>query len=130
MIMCRGARTRPWPAPPGRPPQQFLPRFGTACPFPDTLRRDADTPLLQQLRAVAKLVEKADAETAAGYVKSGYLWSSGSLMVRAAVVLDEYRKVDTGSVEAVTDWVAKAGSDLGFIKLDTGTFASAKSTSI
>jgi len=51
-------------------------------------------------------------------------------MFRAAVLLDEYRKVDTSSVEAVTDSVAKAGSDLGFIKLDTDTFASAKSISI
>src|SRR6266404_3526572 len=81
-----------------------------------------------QVRAVAKFVEKPDAETAAGYVKSGYLWNSGNFMFRAAVLLDEYRKVDTGSVQAVTDSVAKAGSDLGFIKLDTDTFASAKST--
>ena len=83
-----------------------------------------------QVRAVAKFVEKPDAETAAGYVKSGYLWNSGNFMFRAAVLLDEYRKVDTASVQAVADSVAKAGSDLGFIKLDTDTFASAKSISI
>ena len=48
-----------------------------------------------QVRAVAKFVEKPDAETAAGYVKSGYLWNSGNFMFRAGVLLDEYRKVDT-----------------------------------
>jgi mannose-1-phosphate guanylyltransferase / mannose-6-phosphate isomerase len=83
-----------------------------------------------QVRAVAKFVEKPDAETAAGYVQSGYLWNSGNFMFRAGVLLDEYRKVDAGSVQAVTDSVAHAGSDLGFIKLDTDTFASAKSISI
>ena len=83
-----------------------------------------------KVRAVAKFVEKPDAETAAGYVKSGYLWNSGNFMFRAGVLLDEYRKVDTGSVQAVADSVAKAGSDLGFIKLDTDTFGSAKSISI
>jgi mannose-1-phosphate guanylyltransferase/mannose-6-phosphate isomerase len=83
-----------------------------------------------QVRAVAKFVEKPDAETAAGYVKSGYLWNSGNFMFRAAVLLDEYRKVDSASVEAVSDAVVKAGSDLGFVKLDTDTFAAAKSISI
>src|SRR5882762_310792 len=65
-----------------------------------------------------------------GDVISGYLWNSGNCMFRAAVLLDEYRKVDTASVQAVADSVARAGSDLGFIKLDTDAFASAKSISI
>jgi mannose-1-phosphate guanylyltransferase/mannose-6-phosphate isomerase len=83
-----------------------------------------------QVRAVAKFVEKPDPETAASYIKAGYLWNSGNFMFRAAVLLDEYRKVDAGSVQAVSESVAQAGNDLGFIKLDTDTFASAKSISI
>jgi mannose-1-phosphate guanylyltransferase/mannose-6-phosphate isomerase len=83
-----------------------------------------------QVRSVAKFVEKPDPETAASYIKAGYLWNSGNFMFRAAVLLDEYRKVDASSVQAVSDSVAKAGSDLGFIKLDADTFASAKSISI
>ncbi|MBR1199473.1 mannose-1-phosphate guanylyltransferase/mannose-6-phosphate isomerase [Bradyrhizobium sp. AUGA SZCCT0158] len=83
-----------------------------------------------QVRSVAKFVEKPNAETAAAYVKSGYLWNSGNFMFRADVLLDEYRKVDTASVEAVSDSVARAGSDLGFVKLDNDTFAAAKSISI
>ena len=62
-----------------------------------------------EVRAVAKFVEKPDPATAAGYVKSGYLWNSGNFMFRAAVLLDEYRKVDAASVQAVTDAVTKAG---------------------
>src|SRR6478736_1306023 len=83
-----------------------------------------------QVRSVVKFVEKPDPATAAGYVKAGYFWNSGNFMFRAAVLLDEYRKVDADSVQAVADSVAKAGSDLGFIKLDSETFASARSISI
>ena len=83
-----------------------------------------------QVRSVAKFVEKPDPATAASYIKAGYFWNSGNFMFSAAVLLDEYRKVDSDSVQAVADSVAKAGSDLGFIKLDADAFASAKSISI
>src|SRR4051795_5720378 len=83
-----------------------------------------------QVRAVAKFVEKPDPATAAKYVKTGYLWNSGNFMFRAAVLSDEYRKVDAESVQAVSDAVAEAGTDLGFVKLDEAAFGSAKSISI
>jgi len=83
-----------------------------------------------QVRSVAKFVEKPDPATAASYIKAGYFWNSGNFMFRAAVLLDEYRKVDGDSVQAVADSVARAGNDLGFIKLDADAFASAKSISI
>ncbi|MBR1156989.1 mannose-1-phosphate guanylyltransferase/mannose-6-phosphate isomerase [Bradyrhizobium sp. JYMT SZCCT0428] len=83
-----------------------------------------------QVHSVAKFVEKPDPATAASYVEAGYLWNSGNFMFRAAALLDEYRKVDRGSVEAIADSVAKAGSDLSFVKLDADAFASAKSISI
>ena len=82
------------------------------------------------VRAVAKFVEKPDAETAATYIEAGYLWNSGNFMFRAAVLSDEYRHFDAASVQAVTDSVAKAGRDLGFIKLETDAFGSAKAISI
>src|SRR5437016_466237 len=43
-----------------------------------------------EVRSVAKFVEKPDQPTAAGYIKSGYLWNSGNFMFRASVLLDEY----------------------------------------
>src|ERR1700716_2954731 len=82
------------------------------------------------VRAVAKFVEKLDPATAAGYIRDGYLWNSGNLMFRASVLLDEYRNLDAGSVKAVVDAVNKAGRDLGFIKLDSDAFGSAKAISI
>ena len=49
-----------------------------------------------EVRSVAKFVEKPDPETAAEYVKAGYLWNSGNFMFRASVLLEEYRNVDAG----------------------------------
>jgi mannose-1-phosphate guanylyltransferase/mannose-6-phosphate isomerase len=46
------------------------------------------------------------------------------------VLLDEYRNVDAASVQAVSDAVSKAGTDLGFVKLDEQAFGSAKAISI
>src|SRR6516165_3733598 len=70
------------------------------------------------VRAVTKFVEKPDQPTASDYIRNGYLWNSGNFMFRAAVLLDEYRKFDGASVDAVTAAVARAGRDLGFVTLD------------
>jgi len=86
--------------------------------------------ILGEVRSVAKFVEKPDQKTAAEYVKAGYLWNSGNFMFRASVLSDEYRNVDADSMQAVTDSVAKAGRDLGFVKLDPDAFGSAKAISI
>ncbi len=83
-----------------------------------------------EVRAVAKFVEKPDQSTAAEYIKNGYLWNSGNFMFRASVLLDEYRKFDAASVEAVTGAVTRAGRDLGFVTLDPDAFGSAKAISI
>lgn len=82
------------------------------------------------VREVARFVEKPDPATAAGYISDGYLWNSGNFMFRASVLLDEYRNLDAPSVKAVVDAVNEAGRDLGFIKLDTDAFGSAKAMSI
>ncbi|MGY3238666.1 mannose-1-phosphate guanylyltransferase/mannose-6-phosphate isomerase [Bradyrhizobium sp. USDA 4448] len=83
-----------------------------------------------EVRAVVRFVEKPDAVKAADYVTSGYLWNSGNFMFPAALLLDEYRKVDAASVQAVSEAVANAGHDLGFVTLETKAFASAKAISI
>jgi mannose-1-phosphate guanylyltransferase/mannose-6-phosphate isomerase len=87
-------------------------------------------PISGEVRAVAKFVEKPDPATAAEYIKAGYLWNSGNFMFRAAVLLDEYRVVDAGSVDAVIDAVTNAGRDLGFVTLNHDAFAKTKAISI
>ena len=83
-----------------------------------------------KVRAVKEFVEKPDAAKAGEYVRCGYLWNSGNFMFRASVLLDEYRSVDAASVQAVSDAVANAGRDLGFVTLDEAAFGSAKAISI
>jgi mannose-1-phosphate guanylyltransferase/mannose-6-phosphate isomerase len=51
-------------------------------------------------------------------------------MFRASILLDESRKVDATSVQAVTDSVTNAGNDLEFVKLDAKAFGSANAISI
>ncbi|MCW2079532.1 UNVERIFIED_ORG: mannose-1-phosphate guanylyltransferase/mannose-6-phosphate isomerase [Bradyrhizobium japonicum] len=83
-----------------------------------------------EVHAVARFVEKPDAVKAADYVNSSYLWNSGNFMFPATVLLDEYRKVDAASVEAVSNAVTNAGRDLGFVTLEPEAFGSAKAISI
>ncbi|MGN6285717.1 MAG: mannose-1-phosphate guanylyltransferase/mannose-6-phosphate isomerase [Afipia sp.] len=80
--------------------------------------------------AVSAFVEKPDAVTASGYVGDGYLWNSGNFMFGARMLLDEYARVDSGSVGAVSEAVKNAGRDLGFVLLDPDSFAQAKAISI
>ncbi|MGM4886784.1 mannose-1-phosphate guanylyltransferase/mannose-6-phosphate isomerase [Tardiphaga sp. 11_C7_N12_6] len=83
-----------------------------------------------EVKSVAKFVEKPDLKTATGYIEAGYLWNSGNFMFRAGMLLDEYRRVDSDSVETITSAVAKAGRDLGFFTLDADAFGKAKSISV
>lgn len=83
-----------------------------------------------EVRQVAQFVEKPDEATAARYVAEGYLWNSGNFMFSAGALLDEYRSVDAGSVDAITAAVETAGRDLGFVTLDAEAFAGATAISI
>ncbi len=83
-----------------------------------------------EVRAVARFVEKPDQAKASEYIKAGYLWNSGNFMFRASVLLEEYRKFDASSVATVSDAVANAGRDLGFVTLETKAFSTAKAISI
>ncbi len=83
-----------------------------------------------EVRAVQKFVEKPDQAKATEYIKAGYLWNSGNFMFQASVLLDEYRKFDAESVETVSNAVANAGRDLGFITLEPKAFSAAKAISI
>jgi mannose-1-phosphate guanylyltransferase/mannose-6-phosphate isomerase len=88
------------------------------------------SPIMGDVQTVARFVEKPDPATAADYIEAGYLWNSGNFMFGAAMLLDEYRQLDAASVEAVTDAVARAGHDLGFVTLDPEAFGEAKAISI
>ena len=80
--------------------------------------------------AVDKFVEKPDAKTAEHYVSEGYLWNSGNFVFRAGLLLDEYKRFEPDSLATVVESVERAGSDLGFVILDSEPFARAAAKSI
>ncbi len=77
-----------------------------------------------------RFFEKPDEETAARYIKEGYLWNSGNFMFAAETILGDYRAFEPESADAVAAAVAKAGSDLGFVTLASEPFAQARAVSI
>jgi mannose-1-phosphate guanylyltransferase/mannose-6-phosphate isomerase len=79
---------------------------------------------------VARFVEKPDAATAEKYVREGYLWNSGNFLFRADVMLDEMRRLQPAIVSAVEASIAKADTDLGFLRLDADAFTAAPQISI
>jgi mannose-1-phosphate guanylyltransferase / mannose-6-phosphate isomerase len=83
-----------------------------------------------EIFAIDKFVEKPDAATAERYVKEGYLWNSGNFMFRAGLLIGEYKSFEPDSVDAVVTSVQRAGTDLGFVTLDSQSFASATAKSI
>lgn len=84
----------------------------------------------EDVLAISTFVEKPDLTTAKKYIEQGYLWNSGNFVFRASMLLDEYRNVDADSVAAVETAVTEAGSDLGFVTLNTAAFSSANAISI
>jgi mannose-1-phosphate guanylyltransferase/mannose-6-phosphate isomerase len=79
---------------------------------------------------VARFVEKPDAATAEKYVRDGYLWNSGNFLFRADVMLDELKRLQPAIVKAIEASIAKADSDLGFLRLNADAFAAAPQISI
>jgi mannose-1-phosphate guanylyltransferase/mannose-6-phosphate isomerase len=102
-------------------PERAATEYGYVCP---------GDRISGEVRAVAKFVEKPDPAKAAEYMNAGYLWNSGNFMFRCSILLDEYRKLDVESVQAVGLSVAKAGRDLEFVMLESEAFGSAKTISI
>jgi mannose-1-phosphate guanylyltransferase / mannose-6-phosphate isomerase len=82
------------------------------------------------VHAVAAFVEKPDEVTAARYLADGYLWNSGNFLFRADVLLDELARYAPEVAQAANAAVAKATSDLGFVRLDAEAFAKAPQISI
>jgi mannose-1-phosphate guanylyltransferase/mannose-6-phosphate isomerase len=81
-------------------------------------------------RAVAAFVEKPDAATAARYLAEGYLWNSGNFLFRAEDLLSELKRFEPDMVAAVEAAVSRATTDIGFLRLDPASFATAPRKSI
>jgi mannose-1-phosphate guanylyltransferase/mannose-6-phosphate isomerase len=87
-------------------------------------------PLSAEATRVKRFVEKPDEDTAARYVREGFLWNSGNFVFEAGTLLREYALREPLTVSAVEEAVAKAEIDLGFTHLDPAAFARAGKRSI
>lgn len=81
--------------------------------------------LAGEARKVARFVEKPNAETALGYITSGYLWNSGNFLFRPDIVIGEYEAGDGASVAAIRAALANAVPDLGVPVLEEASFLKA-----
>lgn len=80
---------------------------------------------------VAQFVEKPDRDTAQGYLDSGgYYWNSGMFLFKASRYLSELGRQAPQIVQAATEALDKAVTDLDFVRLDRVAFESCPSDSI
>jgi mannose-1-phosphate guanylyltransferase/mannose-6-phosphate isomerase len=79
---------------------------------------------------VATFVEKPDAQTAAKYVLSGFLWNSGNLLFAPHTLIDEYAALAPGTIEAVTRAVEGAVKEGGALALEPEAWKEAEKKSI
>ncbi|WP_404294579.1 mannose-1-phosphate guanylyltransferase/mannose-6-phosphate isomerase (plasmid) [Microvirga sp. RSM25] len=77
-----------------------------------------------------RFVEKPDAETAVTYLNEGYLWNSGYIAFQPDAMLAELETYEPDIVEAARAALARAKTDLDFVRLDMGAFQQAPKTSI
>lgn len=78
--------------------------------------------------AVARFVEKPDAETAARYMAEGdYFWNSGMFIARADVMLEAFRTHAPDLLACCESALTAARHDLDFIRLDEEAFSKAPS---
>ncbi len=80
--------------------------------------------------AVARFVEKPDADGAAALVAAGALWNAGMFLFTAETMLEELQLHAPDVLAAVRRAVEAAKHDLDFIRLDPAAFAECPSISI
>ncbi len=84
-----------------------------------------------QAFAVAGFAEKPDAGTAKRYLdEGGYFWNSGLFVFSARTFLNEVARLAPAVMEAARNALARAQSDLGFLRLDQAAFALSPNISV
>ncbi len=109
--------------------------FGVVPTRPATefgyLRRAAPTPESQGVFEVLQYIEKPNIETATEFAESGeYLWNSGMFLFDSKTFLDELKTQSPDMVTNVTQAVAEAEEDLGFVRLEDHAYARCQNISV
>lgn len=85
---------------------------------------------VEPVRAIARFIEKPDADTAARLVDEGCLWNAGIFLFGAGAVLDELDRHSPATVAACRAAIERATVDLDFLRLDPESFAAAPAEAI
>ena len=81
--------------------------------------------------AVDGFVEKPSKQTAAKYVADGkHFWNSGIFVLNARAFLEELARLEPRILEAARAALARAESDLGFLRLERTAFSGSPSISV
>ncbi|TXM64546.1 mannose-1-phosphate guanylyltransferase/mannose-6-phosphate isomerase [Methylobacterium sp. WL12] len=94
------------------------------------IRRGAALPEAAGAFAVARFVEKPDAEGAAALIADGALWNSGYFLFRADLMLAELEAHAPAVLSAARAALEGAAVDLDFVRLDANAFGQAPKISI
>jgi mannose-1-phosphate guanylyltransferase/mannose-6-phosphate isomerase len=86
---------------------------------------------LGAVHRITRFVEKPDEQRAREYLESGrFVWNSGIFLFKASAILDELRRFQPESVEAISRSMSSPGKDGLFIRPDPAAFADAENISI
>ncbi len=118
--------------------RKFLTTFGIVPTSPETGYGYIQTGEMldagdggDQARTIEAFVEKPDCRTAEGYLASGrYLWNSGMFLFGTDTILKEMERLAPEILGACEQAVARALTDLDFLRLDPQAFADCPSDSI
>jgi mannose-1-phosphate guanylyltransferase len=84
-----------------------------------------------EVTEVEQFVEKPDPERAAAMLAAGgYYWNSGMFMIGAGAFLEECHELAPDMLAAADQSIAKAKTDLDFIRLDEQAFSTAPNISV
>jgi mannose-1-phosphate guanylyltransferase/mannose-6-phosphate isomerase len=113
----------------------FLVTFGVAPERPEIgygyIERGAAIAAAEGAFAVARFIEKPDAERAADYLAVGdFFWNSGIFLFPAALYLKELERLRPDMLAACRASLAGAKADADFIRLDKAAFAACPADSI
>ena len=76
-------------------------------------------------------IEKPDQATAKKMITSGnYLWNSGIFLFQSKVIIEAFRTFAPNLLKSVEQSIAKSTTDLGFLRLDSKTWAECENVSI
>jgi mannose-1-phosphate guanylyltransferase/mannose-6-phosphate isomerase len=81
--------------------------------------------------AVDRFAEKPDRNTAENYLsEGGYYWNSGIFVLNARTYLEELERFEPAMLDAARQALAGATDDLGFLRLESTSFAQSPNISI